>query len=83
MIPVHPIRAYLALGGDDFAGYDYLDQSPGIVHLGCWAHARRRFVKAVKMRKKHRSKRIIPKGLADDALDIVGRSGEMILPAVP
>jgi transposase len=58
---------------DDFAGYDHLDQSPGIVHLGCWAHARRRFVKVVKVRKKHRSKRINPKGLADDALDIIGR----------
>jgi len=30
---------------DDFAGYDHLDQKPDIVHLGCWAHARRKFVK--------------------------------------
>jgi len=27
---------------DDFAGYDHLDQKPDIVHLGCWAHARRK-----------------------------------------
>ncbi|UCE57047.1 MAG: IS66 family transposase [Desulfobacterales bacterium] len=57
---------------DDFAGYDHLDQKPDIVHLGCWAHARRKFVKVVKVRKKHRSKRVNPKSLADEALDYIG-----------
>jgi hypothetical protein len=57
---------------DDFSGYDQLDQKPGIVHLGCWAHARRKFVKVVKVRKKHRSKRVNPKSLADQALDYIG-----------
>jgi transposase len=57
---------------DDFSGYDQLDQKPGIVHLGCWAHARRKFVKVVKVRKKHRSKRVNPKSLADRALDYIG-----------
>ena len=57
---------------DDFAGYDHLDQSANIVHLGCWAHARRKFVKVVKVRKKHRSKRMNPKSLADEALDYIG-----------
>ena len=58
---------------DDFAGYDHLDQKPGIVHLGCWAHARRKFVKVAKVRKKHRSKRANPKSLADHALDYIGK----------
>jgi transposase len=58
---------------DDFAGYDHLDQSPNIVHLGCWAHSRRKFVKVVKVRKKHRSKRANPKSLADEALDYIGQ----------
>jgi len=58
---------------DDFSGYDHLDQKPGIVHLGCWAHARRRFVKVATVRKKHRSKRVNPKSLADVALDYIGR----------
>jgi len=31
------------------------------------------FVKVVKVRKKHRSKRINPRGLAGDALDYIGR----------
>ena len=57
---------------DDFSGYDHLDQNPNIVHLGCWAHARRKFIKVVKVRKKHRSKRANPKSLADEALDYIG-----------
>jgi transposase len=58
---------------DDYAGYDHLDQNPDIVHLGCWAHSRRKFVKVVKVRKKHRSKRVNPKSLADEALDYIGQ----------
>ena len=58
---------------DDFSGYDHLDQSPNIVHLGCWAHSRRKFVKVVKVRKKHRSKRANPKSLADEALEYIGK----------
>ena len=57
---------------DDFSGYDHLDQNPNIIHLGCWAHARRKFIKVVKVRKKHRSKRDNPKSLADEALDYIG-----------
>jgi len=57
---------------DDFSGYDHLDHNANIVHLGCWAHARRKFIKVVKVRKKHRSKRINPKSLADEALDYIG-----------
>jgi transposase len=58
---------------DDFAGYDHLDQNPNIVHLGCWAHSRRKFVQVVNVRKKHRSKRVNPKSLADEALDYIGQ----------
>jgi hypothetical protein len=64
-------RGYIQ--SDDFSGYDHLDQKPNIVHLGCWAHARRKFVKVVKVRKKHRSKRANPKSFADEALDYIGK----------
>ena len=57
---------------DDFSGYDHLDQNSDIIHLGCWAHARRYFMKVVKVRKKHRSKPADPKTLADEALDYIG-----------
>jgi transposase len=58
---------------DDFSGYDHLDQKRQIVHLGCWAHSRRKFIQVVKVRKKHRSKRADPKSLADEALDYIGK----------
>lgn len=54
---------------DDFGGYDYLGKKEGIVHLGCWAHVRRKFFDVVKIRKKHRSKRENPTSLADQALN--------------
>ena len=41
--------------------------------MGCWAHARRYFVDVIKAKKKHRSKRIQPKSLADEALLFIGR----------
>ena len=58
---------------DDFSGYDHLDQNPAIVHLGCWAHARRKFVDVVKVRKKQRGKNDSPKGLADQAIDYIAK----------
>ena len=58
---------------DDFNGYDYLARKKGIVHLGCWAHARRKFFDVVKVRKKHRGKHENPKGLADQAIDYIAR----------
>jgi len=52
---------------DAFSGYDRMEENPGIVHLGCWAHARRKFFDVIKVKKKIRSKRN-PKTLADEAL---------------
>ena len=33
---------------DGYAGYDFLDVQTGVVHAGCWAHARRKFTDAQK-----------------------------------
>lgn len=33
---------------DGFSGYDFIDHSPDIIHVGCWAHVRRKFVDVVK-----------------------------------
>jgi hypothetical protein len=68
---LHDYKSYIQT--DDFSGYDHLDQKPGVVHLGCWAHARRKFVKVAAVRKKHRAKRINPKSLAEQALDYIGK----------
>ena len=34
---------------DDYAGYNHLDTIEGVHHLGCFAHARRKFVEAQKV----------------------------------
>jgi transposase len=33
---------------DGYQGYGAIGREPGIVHVGCWAHARRKFVEALK-----------------------------------
>lgn len=37
---------------DGYAGYNFLDSRKFIVHVGCWAHARRKFMEAAKLVKK-------------------------------
>lgn len=36
---------------DGYAAYDFLDKTKGVVHLGCWAHVRRKFVAVIKARR--------------------------------
>lgn len=53
---------------DGYSGYDFLDFMEGIIHLGCWTHARRKFTDVTKaMGKNH-----IP-GAADKALEYISR----------
>jgi len=33
---------------DGYVGYDFLDKQTGVVHVGCWAHALRKFIDARK-----------------------------------
>jgi len=33
---------------DGYSGYDFLKERKGIIHVGCWAHARRKFIEALK-----------------------------------
>jgi transposase len=57
---------------DGYAGYDHISTDPGIEHLGCLVHARRKFVEVNKSRKKVRGKQAKTRGLADEALDFIG-----------
>jgi transposase len=41
---------------DGYVAYDFLDHKKGVIHLGCWAHARRKFVDAKKARGKNSKK---------------------------
>jgi transposase len=53
---------------DGYNGYDALGRQSGVELVGCWAHARRKFVKVINA-KSNKSK----KGLADEAIDYIGR----------
>jgi transposase len=33
---------------DGYSGYDFLDHNTDIIHVGCWAHVRRKFVDVIK-----------------------------------
>ena len=63
-------RGYIQTDG--YSGYDHLTDRPGIVHLGCMVHVRRKFMEVVKVRKKTRGRLSTSKGLADEALDFIG-----------
>jgi len=40
---------------DGFSGYDFIDYDPEIIHVGCWAHVRRKFVDVLKASGKRES----------------------------
>ncbi|MBE7373743.1 IS66 family transposase [Pseudomonas lopnurensis] len=58
-------RGYLMT--DDYAGYNAVALQDGIERMGCWAHARRKFVEAQKVQPKGKT------GRADMALNLIGK----------
>ncbi len=52
---------------DGYKGYDFLDTWPGILHVGCWVHARRKFMDAKKASSGKKT------GAADMALSMIRR----------
>lgn len=72
-VPVNFLAGYRGyVQSDAFAGYEQVARKDGIVHMGCWIHARRNFMDVVKARKKNRGGKVSAKGLADEALDFIG-----------
>jgi transposase len=51
---------------DGYSGYAFLDHEKGIRHIGCWAHARRKFMDVIKAQGKKRKA-----GAADKALSYI------------
>jgi len=48
-VPNHFLKDYAGyIQTDAYTGYDALGRRPGIYHVGCWAHARRKFMEVVK-----------------------------------
>jgi len=41
---------------DGYSGYIFLDSQKGVIHVGCWAHARRKFTEVVKAQGKKSKK---------------------------
>ena len=60
-------RYYGYIQTDGYKGYDALGEREGIVHVGCWAHVRRKFVEVVRTRLKSGK----TKGHADVALEYI------------
>ena len=50
---------------DGYDGYNAIGEKDGIIHVACWAHARRRFVEAFKAANK--------KGSAGEAIELIGK----------
>ena len=67
-IPVRLLEGYRGyLMTHDYVGYNTLGGQPGVQRLGCWAHARRKFVEAQKVQPKGKT------GRADIALNLINR----------
>jgi len=68
-IPLNYLNGYQGyIQTDAYKGYDALGRQKGVVMVGCWAHARRKFAEVVKAKGN-----VKKKGLAEEALDKNGR----------
>ncbi len=48
-VPKRLLRGFEGfLQTDGYEGYTAIGQEPGVVHVGCWAHARRKFDEALR-----------------------------------
>ncbi|MBU0544223.1 MAG: IS66 family transposase [Proteobacteria bacterium] len=66
-VPRNFLRGYHGfVQTDGYSGYDFLDSDPHIRHIGCWAHARRKFMDVIKAQGKNRKN-----GSTDVALNYI------------
>ena len=67
-VPVRLLEGYQGyLMTDGYEGYNALAKTPGIEHLACWAHVRRRFVEAARVQPTGK------RGGADEAVALIGK----------
>ena len=72
-VPLDFLKGYKGyVQTDAYIGYDGLLKLPGIVLLGCWAHARRNFVKVIEARPNPKKS-----GLAEEALTLIRKLYEI------
>ena len=56
---------------DGYSGYDFLDTRAGIIHAGCWAHVRRKFIEVLGPKKVKNKRNIGGMGKAGQALEFI------------
>jgi len=56
---------------DAYSGYDALGRKPGIILVGCWAHARRNFIDVVNARKNNKASKKQKTGSAEVAINYI------------
>jgi transposase len=56
---------------DGYSGYDFLDTRAGIIHAGCWAHVRRKFLAVLGFKKVKNKRNIGGLGKAGKALEYI------------
>jgi transposase len=57
---------------DGYGGYDFIDKSPDMHHVGCWAHSRRKFVDVIKASGNSKSAKSRT-GNAETAIGYIGK----------
>ena len=56
---------------DGYSGYDFLDRRNGIVHAGCWAHVRRKFLEVLDSKKVKNKQNVGEMGKAGKVLQCI------------
>ena len=56
---------------DGYQAYNYLDKKPGVIHAGCWVHARRKFKEVTNVSLKNKNKKSKKEMLANAALGYI------------
>jgi transposase len=56
---------------DGYSGYDFLDTRDGIIHAGCWAHVRRKFLEVLGSQKAKNKRNVGGLGKAGKALEYI------------
>jgi transposase len=57
---------------DGYGGYDFIDKNPDMHHVGCWAHARRKFVDVIKASGQRKSVKSRT-GVSEEAIEYIGK----------
>jgi len=73
-VPVRLLDGFSGiLQADGYSGYSQVCKESGLTRIGCWDHARRKFIEATRAAPKGKGKSKASTGLADVALGYIGK----------